>query len=222
MLGWNIHPLQLCCAAEQVSLHPLIVPWIIGTEHLVFGPYFGEVLIVVKSFPVEMMVMFSCFCLCSTLALSCDSSFYSSLVVMPTVFLRQSCQFSGEMWCLHITDRQVGQGVSFNLAGKSVCDDTEPLLLLYIIWSKCADLLPYLHWLVILVILMDRLRTSVLYFWFNLEHLFIFYKDTSQFCFPIWMYSEQLAYNYTDENKNIMFFELNVITVNIFHTVWEE
>lgn len=171
-----------------------------------------------------MMVMFSCFCPCSTLALSCDSSFYSSLVVMPTVFLRQSCQFSGEMWCLHITDSQVGQGVSFNLAGRqvhlSVCDDTETLI--YIIWRKCADLLPYLHWLVILVILMDRLRTSVLYFWFNLEHLFVFYTDTSQLCFPFWMYFEQVTYSHTNQIKNIMFVEFNVITVNIFHTIWEE
>lgn len=53
-------------------------------------------------------------------------------------------------------------------------------------------------------------------------YLFIFYKDTSQFCFLIWMYSEQLAYSHTDQNENIMFVEFNVVTVNIFHTVWEE
>lgn len=48
-------------------------------------------------------------CLCSTLAVSCDQSFQSSLVVMPTVYLRRSCQFSGEMGFLHFTDRQAGR-----------------------------------------------------------------------------------------------------------------
>lgn len=70
MLGWSTHA-RFGCAAEQASLHLLDVPGIIGTEHLVIGPYFGATLIVVKPSPVEKMVMFSRF-VSSTLAMSCD------------------------------------------------------------------------------------------------------------------------------------------------------
>lgn len=64
-------PARFGCATEPASLHLLDVPGIIGTEHLVIGPYFGATLIVVKPFPVETVVMFSRF-VSSTLAVSCD------------------------------------------------------------------------------------------------------------------------------------------------------
>lgn len=108
-------PEQAPTSAAPWSRHPHLlpdVPEVIGTEHLVIGPCFCVSLLLVKSLPVEDALVRSCF-VCSTLAASHDKTFHS--VVMPTVFLRQSCQFNGEMRYLHITERQVSRGVGSGL-----------------------------------------------------------------------------------------------------------
>lgn len=53
MPGRNIHPPRLCCAAGEAIVHLLDVPGVIGTEHLVIGPFVDAALSVEKPFPVE-------------------------------------------------------------------------------------------------------------------------------------------------------------------------
>lgn len=111
--GWRILPPRLCWAAEEAdsgthwmrSHSPTL--GLFGTERLVIDlPLFVAALSAVKSFPTGKDDYVLLLCLYSTLAVSCDQSFQSSLVVMPTEHQRQS-MLLWKMGCLYFTNRQV-------------------------------------------------------------------------------------------------------------------
>lgn len=111
--GWRTLPLRLCWAAEEAdsgthwmrSHSPTL--GLFGTERLVIDPpLFVATLSAVKSFPTGKDDYVLLFCLYSTLAVSCDQPFQSSLVVMPTENQRQSMLYR-KMGCLYFTNRQV-------------------------------------------------------------------------------------------------------------------